>query len=145
MKRYLLMVAVLLSPVVLEANRRSNRYGSCRTSSCRTACPTACPTACAVEEPCIPKCTKTIQVPQTIMVDKEIEVQAQKIVIPQCDIVEHIPQPAIEVRTPQPPIQQPDCISYRCVPDKIVNIKRPPIVRYQCPVDSRPCNTCPSC
>lgn len=142
MKRLLLTVAVLMSPMLVEANRF--RYGSCRTSSCRTSCATTscatpCATACAVEEPCPPKCTKTIMVPQTIQVPKVIEVPARKIVMPQPDIIERIPQPPVEVRTPQPPIPQPDCISYRCVPDQIRHIKQPDIVRYECPTD---CNAC---
>ena len=144
MKKLLLTVAVLMSPVVIEANRY--RYGSCRTSSCRTACPTtcttSCPVTCAPVEPCPPKCYKTIMVPQTIQVPKQIEVPARKIVMPQPDMIERIPQPPIEVRTPQPPVPQPDLISYRCVPDKIVNHKQPDIIRYECPVDCNPCNEC---
>ncbi len=144
MKRLLLTVAVLMSPMLVEANRY--RYGSCKTSSCRTSCaPTACApyagssAACAVEEPCPPRCTKTIMVPQTIQVPKVIEVPARKIVMPQPDVIERIPCPPVEVRTPQPPIPQPDCISYRCVPDRIVHHKQPDIIRYECPTDCNPC------
>lgn len=141
MKRLLLTVAVLLSPVVLEARFFGRGGNNCRTS-CSTytrSCPTTCATACpVVSEPCPPTCYKTIMVPQTIQVEKQIEVPARKIVIPQPDMIERIPQPPIEVRTPQPPIPQPDCISYRCVPDKIVHHKQPPCIRYECPAD---CNT----
>ncbi len=149
MKKLLLTVAVLLSPIVLEARqygrygRNSARYGSaCGTSGCRTACPMPCATpramSCApaeCNEPTPPRCCKTIMVPETIQVPKVVEVPARRIVIPQPDVIEYIAQPPVEVRTPQPPIPQPDIISYRCVPDKIVHHKQPDCIRYECPAD----------
>jgi hypothetical protein len=72
---------------------------------------------------------KVIQVPKTI------EVPARKIVIPQPDHIEYIPQPAVEVRIPQPPIPQCDIIEYRCVPDKVVTHKQPDCIRWECPAD----------
>lgn len=106
-------------------------------------CPTqrrvrSCATPCAVEtEPCPPKCYKTIMVPKTIQVAKCIEVPAQRIEIPRPDLIERIPQKPIEVRIPCPPIQQPDRIEYRCVPDVIRHIPQKPCVRFQCPSDCR--------
>ena len=95
----------------------------------------SCPTICVRTEPEPPICCKTIQVPETIMVDRVIQVPARKIVIPQADIVEYHPQPAVEIRIPQPAIPQPDLIQYRSVPDKVVRRKVAPCIRYECPAD----------
>ncbi len=128
-------IALLLTSSFVQAGW-FNRCGSCcpRTRvSCepRVMCEPAC-------EPTPPVCFKKIMVPQTIQVEKEIEVSAIKIVEPRPDIIERIPVAPTEVRTPQPPlvIQQPDMISYRCNPDRIVHHKQAPSIRYECPVDS---------
>ena len=108
-----------------------------RHRSCNQTCETTCETVCCEEknlcaEP--PICTKTIMVPKTIQVPKVIQVPARKILIPQPDIIERIPQAPRKICIKQPPIPQPDIIRYECVPDKIVCKKQPPIVRYECPV-----------
>ncbi len=135
MKKMLFASIVLLSASLADARR-------CGTRRCdrRTTCATSCarPVSCAQPcEPVAPRCCKTIMVPQTIQVEKVIEVPARKIVIPQPCLVEHIPQPPIEVRIPQPPIPQPDIIEYKCVPDQIRQIPQPDLIRWECPADCR--------
>ncbi len=91
--------------------------------SCGFSCKKAC-------EPCPPICTKTVRV------------EAKKIVCPQPDLIEHIPQPAKKICIPQPPIPQPDRIEYVCQPDLVVHHKQPDLVRYECPVGT---NENPGC
>ncbi len=140
MKKLLLALVVGLAAVSLVqaryrrgVYRRGRNWSSQRGSRCAPRCAPKCaPVRC---EPRAPKCYKNIMVPVTVEECRQIEVPARKIVIPQPDLVECIPQPAIEVRTPQPPIPQPDIITYKCVPDKIVHHKQPPCIRYECPAD----------
>ena len=141
-----LLFAVLVAAITFGAvnafGRRNNCNGCPRQTkrARRTTCPTKCVrpacgpvrTECPVDPP---RCTKTIKVAKTIMVDKCVDVAARKIVIPREDIIEYIPQPAREIRTPQAPIEQPDCITYECVPDKVVRRPRAPLIRYECPAD----------
>ncbi len=115
--------------------RRSRR--ACGTCPTRTACPPRCGPSRVVSEPAPPRCCKTIMVDKTIQVEKVIDVPARKIVTPQPDLIEYIPQKAIEVRIPQPAtvIQNPDIIEYKCVPDKVVRHAQDPCIRYECPAE----------
>ncbi len=149
MKNKLMLAAVigLLSTGAVIAFGRRN--GNCcperRSRKCcpprrnTNCCPPrrsrACAPSCVTTEPTPPRCCKTIMVDKVIQVPKTIEVEARKIVIPQPDLIEHIPQPPVEVRIPQPPIPQPDIIEYRCVPDKVVRHPQEPCIRYECPAD----------
>ncbi len=128
MKRILFATMIAMLGVSLASAFCGNNCGT----RCRRGCPQR------VErkvEP--PKCCKTIQVPQTVMVDKVIEVAAIKDVTPVPDTIERRANPSIEVRTPRPPIVTPQCdlISYKCVPDTIIRHPQKPCVRYYCPDD----------
>ena len=114
--------------------KRTKNCSPCKTTS---ACNPrkACGRSSFKSEPVAPRCCKTIMVDKTIQVPKVIEVPARKIVIPQPDLIENIPQQPVEVRIPQPPVPQPDIIEYRCVPDKVVRHPQEPCVRYECPAD----------
>ena len=154
MKNKLMLAAVigLLSTGAIFAFGRRN--GDCcpqrRSRACRPkrrnndCCPKRnnCPPRCkrrsrVVSEPTPPRCCKTIMVDKTIQVPKVIEVPARKIVTPQPDLIEYIPQEPVEVRIPQPAtiIENPDIIEYRCQPDKVVHHKQPDCIRFECPVD----------
>lgn len=119
-----LLFAIGLSLLALYSLHARN--GCCPPAPCGVPAP-ACP-------PAKPICTKTIMVPKTIQVPKIVEVPARKIVCPQPDIIEHIPQPPKYVRRKQPPIPQPDIIECIPQPDKIVSRKVDPIVYYECPI-----------
>ncbi len=123
-------IALLMTAGVVQAGwfGRGCNNGCARRSVCEPVCAQTC-------EPAIPKCCKTIKVPVTVMEDRVIEVPARKIVTPVPDVIEYVPQAATEIRTPQPPIPQPDIITYRCNPDKIVRHPQPPCVRYECTPD----------
>ena len=111
--------------------------GLAQAWGCRTSCNRPSAQRVVRQADCPPKCCKTIQVPQTIMVDKVIEVPAIKEVTPRPDIITYRANAPIEVRTPQPPIvtPQPDIISYKCVPDTIIRTPQEPCVRWYCPDD----------
>lgn len=124
---------------------RRNGNGCCQqqTSCCGVAQAT-CAEAC-VEEPAVPICTKTVMVPKTIQVPKVIQVPARKIVIPQPDVCERIAQAPKCIRIPVPAVPQPDEIRYEAVPDKIVYHKQAPLIRYECPSDTRQCGQLSAC
>lgn len=133
------LMAILLTAGAVQAGlfRRggyNNGNGCCGARSARVCAEPACAPAC---EPQAPICCKTIQVPTTVMVDKEITVPARKIVTPVPDVIEYVEQPCIEVRTPQPPIvcPQPDIITYKAQPCKIMRHPQPPCIRWECPRD----------
>jgi hypothetical protein len=111
-------------------------FGRGCNTGCNVGYATGCATACAEQTP--PICTKTIQVPRTIMETKVITVPAIREVIPQPALCRRIPQPAKCIRVPQAPlvIQQPDRITYEAQPDKVEYIQQAPLVRYKCPVDA---------
>ena len=113
--------------------RRSRR--ACGTCSTRNNCAPRCGPRRVVSEPAPPRCCKTIMVDKTIQVAKVIDVPARKIVTPQPDLIEYIPQKAIEIRIPQPDtvIKNPDIIEYKCVPDQVRHIKVDPCIRFECP------------
>ncbi len=105
--------------------------------NCGSSCAPRCARVVRQQQDCPPKCCKTIQVPQTIMVDKVIEVPAIKEVTPRPDIITYQCNAPIEVRTPQPPIvtPQPDIISYKEVPPTMIRTPQAPCVRWYCPDD----------
>jgi len=123
MKKMLFASIILLSAGLLQA----------RCCTQRTSCPTRGTTC----EPTKPICCKTIQVPTTVMVDKVIQVEPRRVITPVADVIEYIPQAALKVITPQPPIQQCDKIHYVCQPDKVRCLKQASIISYECPADCR--------
>lgn len=125
-------IAILLTMGLAEA-RFFGRRGNCNGCPTRRSCAPACETECVAPVP--PKCCKTIRVPQTIMVDKTVEVPARKVVIPQCDRVEYVKQPCKYRRIPQPSIPQPDIIEEVEQPCLVKHIPQAPLIRYECPSD----------
>lgn len=127
----LVLVAVTFATIgsmnAWRLGRGCNSGCAVRATSCATSCAT---TQQVIEEPTPPVCTKVV------------EVQPKKIVIPQAELVERVPQPAKEVRIPQPPIPQPDLIKYEKVPDLIRTIPQAPIVRWECPCGTTASTSC---
>ena len=102
----------------------------------------------AAYEQAPPICTRSIQVPRTVMETKVVTVPAIRQVIPQPALCRRIPQPARCIRIPQPPIVTPqaDLIKYEAVPDRVEQVPQAPIIRYMCPAGTSEgyANACPA-
>lgn len=131
------MLAVLLTVGIAQAGFWGRRGGCCNNRPARSMCETSCAPSCEPVCPPAPTCCKTIEVPTTVMVKKEITVPARKIVTPVPDVIEYVEQPCLEIRTPQPPIvcPQPDIITYKAQPCVIKRHPQAPCIRWECPRD----------
>ena len=131
-----LLIATVFSLSLISSINAHWHHGCKQEATCcqtETVC-------CETQVP--PICTKTVMENKIIKVPKTVRVPALKILVPQPDIIERIPQAPRKICIKQPPIPQPDIIKYECVPDKIVCKKQPPLVRYECPAGTNENNGC---
>lgn len=133
MKKFIILSALTIVAISSLEAWRGCANGSCArpVQGCATTCAKqACAEAVIIEEPCAPICTKVVEVP------------AKKIVIPTPDLIERVPQPAKQVRIPQPALPQPDLIKFEQVPDLVRRIPQAPCVRWECPAGTTATTNC---